>query len=122
MKRGIWVGKILIMILIGIAVVFGFVMATLYLWNWLVPELFAGPIITFWQALGLLALSKLLFWGFSKSGHWGGRHRGPWRPYWKEKWNAMTPEDRERFKEKMKDKWCRPRKENSEVDSGNSIV
>ena len=103
-------------------IVFGFVMATLYLWNWLVPTLFAGPVITFWQAVGLLALSKLLFWGFSKGGHWGGRHGGPWRPYWKEKWNAMTPEDRERFKEKMKAKWCRPRQESSDVNSGGSIV
>ncbi len=122
MKRGIWVGKILIMILIGVAVVFGFVMGTLYLWNWLVPELFAGPVITFWQALGLLALSKLLFWGFGKGGHWGSRYGGPWRPYWKEKWNTMTPEDRERFKEKMKDKWCRPRQESSDVNSGGSAV
>ena len=39
---------------------------TMLLWNWLVPDLFNGPVITYWQALGLLVLSKILFWG------WGG--------------------------------------------------
>jgi len=71
----------------------------------------------------------------------GGGHRGHWKSRWnsrwQEKWNAMTPEDQERFKQKMtrlkykmEDKWCGPqeprkeetRKENSGVDSGNSIV
>jgi hypothetical protein len=95
----------------------------MYLWNWLVPVLFAGPVITFWQALGLLALSKILFSGFGKGGfHWSGRHSGHWRPYWKEKWNTMTPEERERFKEKMKNKWCMPRREDSGVDSGSSAI
>ncbi len=122
MKRGIWVGKILIMILVGIAIAFGFVMAVMYLWNWLVPALFAGPVITFWQALGLLALSKILFSGLGKRGHWRNRHSGPWRPYWKEKWNAMTPEDRERFKEKMKDKWCKPRQESPDANSSGANV
>ena len=31
------------------------------LWNVLIPQLFNGPIITFWQMLGLWALAKLLF-------------------------------------------------------------
>ncbi len=122
MKRGIWVGKILIMILIGIAFVFGFGIGTMYLWNWLVPPLFNGPEITFWQTVGLLVLSKILFSGFGKGGHWGGRHGGTWRPYWREKWNTMTPEERERFKEKMKNKWCYPRQESSDDNSGNSNV
>lgn len=103
MKKGMWAGKILLMIVIFIGVAIGFGMATMYLWNWLVPALFAGPVITFWQAIGLLALSKLLFWGFGKGGHHKGGH---WRPYWKEKWGAMSTEDRERFRQKMKDKWC----------------
>ncbi len=118
MKRGMWIGKILVLIVVGVAIAFGFVMAVMYLWNWLVPALFAGPIITFWQALGLLALSKILFSGFGKGGHCRNRHIGSWRPYWKEKWNTMTPEDRERFKEKMKDKWCRPRQETPDANEG----
>lgn len=123
MKRGIWVVKILGMIVIGFILVFAFVVATMYLWNWLVPVLFAGPIITFWQALGLLALSKILFSGFGRgSNHWRGRQSGPWRPYWKEKWNTMTPEERERFKEKMKNKWCHPRQASTEANSDRSTI
>jgi len=44
------------------------------LWNWLLPEILSVRAISFWQALGLLALSRILFGGFG----WRGRHRG-WR-------------------------------------------
>ncbi len=122
MKRGMWVGKILIMVMIGIALMIGFGIGTMYLWNWLIPVLFNGPVITFWQTVGLLVLSKILFSGFGRGGHCSGGHRGPWRPYWKEKWSAMSPDDRERFKEKMKNKWCYPRSENPEANSGSPTV
>lgn len=99
MKKGLWIVKFLIAGTLMLAAV-GF--ATMLLWNWLVPTLFTGPVITFWQALGLLALSKILFWSFG-----GRRSSSPnWKPYLKAKWNTMTPEDRERFKQKMKEKWC----------------
>lgn len=32
-----------------------------FLWNWLCPELFNLPVITFWQAVGLSALCGCLF-------------------------------------------------------------
>jgi hypothetical protein len=38
----------------------------MHLWNWLLPTLFACRQITFWQALGVLVLSRILFGG------WGG--------------------------------------------------
>ena len=84
-------------------------LVTLLLWNWLVPHLFNGPQIHFGHALGLLALSKILFWGFHKK---GPRHMnaGP-NPYWnsrfQEKLSSLDPEEREIFKQKMKEKWCR---------------
>src|SRR2546422_9255661 len=34
------------------------------LWNWLAPALFGLRLITFWQAIGLLALCRILFGGF----------------------------------------------------------
>lgn len=68
------------------------------LWNVLMPSIFAVRSITFWQALGLLVLSKLLFGGFRPySG--GGRH---WRRRMIERWEQMTPEERERFKQGMR--------------------
>lgn len=100
MKKGTWILKIAVMGLLAIAAV---TFITMSLWNWLVPDLFQGPAINFWQALGLLVLSKILFWSFGKKHHSPSGH---WRPYWKEKWSAMNPDERERFKQKMKEKWC----------------
>jgi hypothetical protein len=46
------------------------------LWNWLIPQLFKGPVIRFKHALGLLALSFLLTGGLHGGRHWNGRHCG----------------------------------------------
>jgi len=72
------------------------------LWNELVPSLFHGPALQFWQAVGLLVLCRILFGGFrGRGGHgWGGRHR--WREHmWRERWESMTPEERERLRAKF---------------------
>jgi len=73
-------------------VAFGFI--TMYLWNWLMPLLFHLPEITFWQTIGLLILSRLLLGGFK--GHHGHGHC---RRQMHEKWENMTPEEREKFRE-----------------------
>ena len=52
----------------------GFVVMSL--WNGLMPAIFGLPPIGFWQAMGLLILSKILFGGFR--GGRPGRHM-PWR-------------------------------------------
>ena len=67
----------------------GFVV--MLLWNALVPSLFAGPALGFWQAVGLLVLCRILFGGFR--GH-GWRHRA-----WRGRWHHMTPEERDRFRD-----------------------
>src|SRR3954462_7061894 len=77
---------------------------TMYLWNWLVPLLFHGPVIEFWQAFGLLVLGRLLFGGFGGhkrcgGGRWG---RHGWHNRWKEKMEGMTPEQREELRKKWK--------------------
>jgi hypothetical protein len=99
--RKFWIFKA---ILIGIVAVSFFSWAVMLLWNWLVPVLFSGPMITFWQALGLLVLSKILFSGFGRKGHPGGH--GPQKPFWrkrfKEKWEKMTPEERDKFRARFK--------------------
>jgi hypothetical protein len=62
------------------------------LWNWLLPPLFGWPQITFWQALGLLALCRILFGG--RGGH--GMARSTAR---------MTPEERERFRQRFRERF-----------------
>lgn len=66
-----------------VAVLFGVLVQ--HLWNWLLPALFQLPLITFWQAVGLVLLSRLLF------GHVGGGrpkccHKG-WGGGWKGRWD-----------------------------------
>lgn len=82
------------------------------LWNWLAPELFGLRLITFWQAIGLLALCRILFGGF---GLGGGHRSGPRRRMegrirervgerMDERWEQMTPEQRERFRQGFHDR------------------
>jgi hypothetical protein len=71
------------------------------LWNWLMPALFGLSPITFWQAFGLLALCRILFGGLglhSSAGSSMRRHMG-------ERWEAMTPEERERIRQGMRERW-----------------
>jgi hypothetical protein len=72
----------------------------LHLWNWLLPALFGWPQITFWQAIGLLALCRILFGG----GGFGGRglHRSGFRRRMADRWEQMTPEEREKFRQGMR--------------------
>ena len=68
------------------------------LWNALLPSIFAVRAINFWQAVGLLILSKLLFGGFRTHGGGGPR----WRRRMMDRWERMTPEERENFKQGMR--------------------
>lgn len=83
------VGKIAILALLFFGVSSAIVML---LWNWLLPGLFGLHSITYWQALGLFILSRILFGRLGSGGfrrHW--HHRN-----WKERWAGMTPGERER--------------------------
>jgi len=95
-----WIFKgigVLMLVALGVAL-FGY--GTMYLWNWLMPELFHLPTIDFYHAIGLVILSKILFGGFRGRGHWERKRM------WKEKWASMTPEERENFKAQFKER-CR---------------
>jgi hypothetical protein len=76
--------------------VFSFLMMSL--WNWLMPALFGLRLITFWQAVGILVLSKILFGGL--------RPRfGPgmyWRRRMMARWEKMTPEERQKLREGLR--------------------
>jgi len=94
----------------GIFVIFAFAIGfiTMSLWNWLIPALFAGPVITYWQAIGLLILSKILFGGFKGGRGRGCRGRGRWegnparaemfRKRFEERLAKMTPEQQEKMR------------------------
>lgn len=93
-----------------LAIVFAIVIAAIILgmsegvhelWNWLMPTIFKLPSIGFWQAVGLLVLSWILFGGFG----WLGRGpRGPRfsRRRMAERWARMSPEQRAMFREGLR--------------------
>lgn len=104
------------------------------LWNALIPVLFHGPVLDYWQAVGLLVLTRVLvgirgrrglmhgIWHWKKWGApWRWRKRGwnfdeavkgpngsnvcgPWGSEWWQKWQTMTPEERQQAKADWKSK------------------
>ncbi len=85
----------------------------LWLWNWLLPPLFGWHEITFWQALGILLLCRILFGRFGMRGGPRSGMRGRMRDRMADhvadrvagRWQAMTPEERERFRQRMRERW-----------------
>ena len=100
--------KILKIALKIIVMIAAFSLVTMLLWNWLIPEIFKGPAITYFQSLGLLALGKILFaapgrGSFGGHGRW--KNRETCRKQFEEKLNSMSEEEREKFKAKCASKW-----------------
>ncbi len=52
-----------ILLIVGLIVLAAILLALplQLLWNWLMPQIFNLPMITFWQALGLNMLAGILF-------------------------------------------------------------
>src|SRR5689334_21943308 len=65
------------------------------LWNWLLPSIVGVREIGFWEALGLLALCRILFGGSGFRGHARAR-----------RCDRMSHEERERFRDEMRERWA----------------
>jgi hypothetical protein len=106
MKQFIYKGRF-IFIPIAVAAFLSLVsFAVMQLWNCLLPGIMHVTTITFWQAMGIFILCKILF-GFGHKGGrgWGGRGGAPWmRAKMEERFKTMTPEQKEKFKQKMRDR------------------
>ena len=100
LRKLVWIAPIALLAL-ALCVLLGGELVK-WLWNAILPGLFSFPRIGFWQALGLLALCRILFGGL------GVRTRGG--SGWRDRMEArqflsMTPEERERFRVKMRMRW-----------------
>jgi hypothetical protein len=71
------------------------------LWNWLLPSIVGWRQITFWEALGMLVLCRILFGGFGSRESTGSRVRRRVE----ERCEQMTPEERERFRQSLRARW-----------------
>jgi len=100
--RGGWIPRVLgIMVMGALAVaVLGYVVMTL--WNGLMPAIFGLHAVRFWQALGLLVLARILVGGIHR-GHGRGFHR---RHHLIQRWESMTPEEREKFRKGFRGRFC----------------
>jgi len=95
--------------LIVLAVVALFALAVHGLWNGVLADVLGVKTVTYWQALGILVLAKILFGGFP------GR-RGRFGPPWAgrrmmKRWQSLTPEQRDQMREEMRRRfgdWPRP--------------
>jgi hypothetical protein len=86
-----WSKMVVLVLLWATIALAGFGSAVWQLWNMLMPHLFGLPPVGFWQAVGLMALSWLLFGGWRGAGGFAGRDRSGGR-------HTMTDEERERFR------------------------
>jgi Ca2+/H+ antiporter, TMEM165/GDT1 family len=91
--------KVAVMIIFFVGV---FSWVFMLLWNCLVPGIFGLQPLNYWQAMGLLILSRIIFGG---RGGWGHGHHH-WKHRMRGRWESMTPEEREKFRAAMRDKWC----------------
>lgn len=93
----------------GAAIVAGVVFILMQLWNWLMPEIFGLTTINFWQAAGLMLMTKILFgiWGGGK-----GRCCKNHRPGFIQ--HDMSEEDRHKFKKAFKSRFCQVKPEEDE--------
>lgn len=102
-KKGLWIGK---MVIFGLLMVLLVGVVTQFLWNFVMPYIFGLPSISFWQALALFLLAKVIF-GFGGGGKkWGGYRNHQMKRQWAERYSKLSPEERAKFKEKFTEKWC----------------
>jgi Ca2+/H+ antiporter, TMEM165/GDT1 family len=76
---------------------FGWLLMTL--WNLALVPAVGANLISFWQALGILVLSRLLLGGM------GGRRKWGYRMAMREKWMNMSEEDKLKFREQCRNRW-----------------
>lgn len=95
LKKVLW-GILFAILMVVLVLLFG--QLVMLLWNFVVPDITGWKSISFQQALALLLLCKILFGSFGKGGG-GGRSMGS---KWKNKWNAMSDEEKELLKDRFK--------------------
>ncbi len=104
-------------IFLGTLAFVAFTFAVMLLWNWLMPLIFNLGELTFWQAAGILVLSKILFSGFGREHCWHSSNRKKyWHSRFEEKWRRIPEEKKAHFAEKMKERGYVPSTETDEKE------
>jgi hypothetical protein len=104
MNQRFWAKKIIGFIILALAATALLSFIVMSLWNNVLALVLHISTVTFWQALGILVLSKILFGGFK--GGWRGGRGHHWKKEIQEKWHNMSPEEREKIKTEWRNR-CR---------------
>lgn len=95
--------KFLLFIVLAPIFIFGFSAIVMWLWNALLPDIIGVNPVTYWQAMGILVLSKILFGNFSSGGSKSkSNNSGGGKSNFRQKWANMDDEERVKFKEQWK--------------------
>ena len=78
--------------ILGIGFVTLAIFVTMSLWNALIPGLFHGPVLNFWQAAGLFLLSKILLTGIAP-GRQDNHRKKDWRNKCREKYHQNRSDE-----------------------------
>jgi hypothetical protein len=92
---------------IGAVALFGWIVMSL--WNAALVPATGAAVISFWQAMGLLVLSRILVGGFGG----GGKSRGS---HMRNKWAQMTPQEKEQFKAYCRKRWGNYNSDEAQVE------
>ena len=92
-----------------VAGLFAISAVVMLLWNWIIPSISTFHAVSYWQAMGLLVLSRILFGGF----RFGRHHRAAQRHFenhapFKDKLMDMNDQERQQFKDQWKQRCCKP--------------
>jgi Ca2+/H+ antiporter, TMEM165/GDT1 family len=100
--KNFWIKRAIFLPIVFAAIIFIFGSVVMYLWNAILPTVLGIHTITFWQATGILLLSKILFGRFPhRQGYRGFHDHGK---DMREKWMNLSPEEREKMKTELKKK------------------
>lgn len=110
-RKKIWLILPLVLLMLAL-----FTAIVMLLWNNVLTAVLHVQAISYWQAMGLLVLCKILFGG----PRWAGGGPQRWRNRMFEKWQQMSPEEREKFRARW-EQYCR-REKRSEGVKGENIV
>lgn len=79
------------------------------LWNWIIPSITSFGALSYWKAMGLLVLTRILFGGFHfKRHHHKMQHHIEQHAAFKDKFMAMNDDERQQFKNQWKQRCCKP--------------
>ena len=95
-------------IIITAMLLLGFIV--MLLWNFIFPSVLRTEKISYWQAVALLVLCRILFFGFRRRSHRPGMWRGQGSD-WRKKWMNMSDGERAKFREGWKRRCRRPDEE-----------